>query len=45
MQINSGDIILLIIAVIFPPLTVLLKTGCTWALLLNCILTLCYIPG
>ena len=42
---HCSDILLLIIAVIFPPLTVLLKTGCSWALLLNCILTLCYIPG
>jgi len=43
---DPGDILLLIIAIIFPPLTVLLKDGCTCCLLLNIVLTLLgWIPG
>jgi uncharacterized membrane protein YqaE (UPF0057 family) len=43
---DGGDIILLIIAIIFPPLTVLLKDGCTCCLLLNILLTILgWIPG
>jgi uncharacterized membrane protein YqaE (UPF0057 family) len=40
------DILLIILAIIFPPAAVLVRTGCSMALLINVLLTLLgWLPG
>ncbi|KIO31848.1 hypothetical protein M407DRAFT_241610 [Tulasnella calospora MUT 4182] len=46
MRIKGGDIVLIIVAILFPPLAVFLMTGCSCDLLINILLTvLGFIPG
>lgn len=45
-MVTLGEVCLIILAVIFPPLAVLFSNGCGCHLLLNILLTICgFIPG
>lgn len=46
MGLHAGDCILLIIAILLPPLAVLLKVGCNIQFCISlCLTILCWIPG
>jgi uncharacterized membrane protein YqaE (UPF0057 family) len=47
MPVQSSDIVLIVIGIIFPPAAVLLLTGCSVDFLINLLLTLVlgYLPG
>ncbi|KAG8955323.1 hypothetical protein FRC04_008674 [Tulasnella sp. 424] len=46
MRVKGGDIVLIIVAILFPPLAVFLMTGCSCDLLINILLTILgFIPG